>query len=479
MSNDLLRKKLVEIFGNGVLSNIDFSSITNKKDMISSIYEQITDRKLRKKFGQFFTHIELVEFIVDNIPITSKTTILDPACGAGAFLIEALKRNTGKTTNIYGIDIDSIVKSPLTIARDRLRALDFFDIDKFFLLGDQEMTDALMKICTNCEKKRCITCDESNDFYWLAARKLIHLFLYQTDLFNEIPLTADCLVKEQIDITELRHRLELQLRQTVSWELTKDEKDKFVLCTLCHLIRHFRLLGQIDLLDGIQTFFKFRGKIYGISESDLATERTELLKLLQLTKPQVLDEEPQKAVEVKQLPREEKMTHFTLPKSQRIEDLKRVFITLVESIDYESLLPITIITLRSRAKELINPEKEKLSEVEDYAWVDVLKGHWQNEELRPFLAEQALLRMDKKEESIQSPITSEKLSFDPERMPQTEKEFFQQVKRDCDNCSNDVLACGEILEQVKKTLQSGKKAIRELWQNNELLRPCIAKLLLE
>ncbi|MGC9778297.1 MAG: hypothetical protein HZR80_03555 [Candidatus Heimdallarchaeota archaeon] len=376
-------------------------------------------------------------------------------------------------------DTGSLVKSPLTMARDKLRGLSLFDIDKFFLIGDQEMTDFLLKICTNCEKKRCITCDESHNFYWLAARKLIHLFLYQTDLFNEIPLTADCLVKEQIDITKLRRRFELQLRQTVSWELTKDEKDKFVLCTLCHLIRHFRLLGQIDLLDGIQTFFKFRGKIYNLSESKIATEQAEILKLLQLTKPQVIGDELQKVVEVKQLPQEEKTIHFTLPKSQRIEDLKRVFITLVKSIDYESLLPITILTLRSRAKELINPEKEELSEVEDYAWVDVLKRHWQDEALRPFLAEQALLRMGKKEEIKQSPITSEKLTFDLVRMSQTEKEFFQQVKQECVNCSNDVLACGEILEQVKKTLKSGKKAIRELWKNNELLRPCIAKILLE
>lgn len=105
---ELLKNKLGEIFGDEIIRDLDFSSVKNKKDMISSIYEQITDRKLRKEFGQFFTHKELVEFIVDNLPISAETTILDPACGAGAFLIEALKRNTGNISNIYGIDIDPV-----------------------------------------------------------------------------------------------------------------------------------------------------------------------------------------------------------------------------------------------------------------------------------------------------------------------------------------------------------------------------------
>jgi len=393
---------------------------------------------------------------------------------ANSLLIaEPVEANTGEI-----FDVNSVAVSPLSLARDKLKGISFFDIEDFFLEGDQEMTDALLKTCTNCKDKHCITCDETHEFYWLAARKLIHLFLYQTDLFEQIPLSVDCLIEEQIDITELRRKLELQIRQTVSWKLTIEEKNKFVLCTICHLIRHFKLLGQMDLLEGIQTFFKFRGKIYGITESDLVSERTEVLKFLQLDEPQVISEEPPKTIEVKHLPREEKMNHFTLSRNQRIEDLKSVFIPLVESIDYESLLPRTITTMRGKAKDLINPENKDASE-NDYAWVDVLKEHWHDEELRPFLAEQALMRMEMKEPRKQSSTTSESLTFDPEKMLQTEKVFFQEVKEGCMKCSNDVLACGDILEQVKKTFKSGKKAIRALWKNNALLRSCIAKLLLE
>lgn len=393
---------------------------------------------------------------------------------ANSLLVAELEEDiTGETFNVNSID-----DSPLSLARDKLKGISFFDVEDFFLEGDQEMTDALLKICTNCKDKHCITCDDTHEFYWLAARKLIHLFLYQTDLFEQIPLSVDCLVEEQIDVTELRRRLELQIRQTVNWELTIEEKNKFVLCTICHLIRHFKLLGQLDLLEGIQTFFNFRGKIYGITESDLATERTEVLKFLHLDEPQVISKDPPKTVEVKHLPREEKMSHFTLPKNQRVEELRRVFVSLVESIDYESLLPITITTLRSKAMELVNPEKQDVSE-DDYAWVDKLKEHWRDEELRPFLAEQALIRMDEMKPRKQRPLIPENLTFDSKSMPPLEKEFLQKVKEDCSKCSNDVLACGDILDQVKKTFKSGKKAIRELWKNNELLRPCIAKILLE
>ncbi|MBU2576765.1 MAG: N-6 DNA methylase [Nanoarchaeota archaeon] len=75
-----------------------------KKDFFSYTFEKNNSVETRHEKGQYFTHKELVKMILDQVPITSESKILDPTCGAGAFLMEALKK--GDITNIYGVDID-------------------------------------------------------------------------------------------------------------------------------------------------------------------------------------------------------------------------------------------------------------------------------------------------------------------------------------------------------------------------------------
>lgn len=104
MNKKSILKKLSKYFDKSFLDQVDFKNINGDKDIISSIYEQINKKDSRKKYSQFFTHEELVDFIFSNIPVSKKSTILDPACGAGAFLIKAIdKVGLG---NAYGIDID-------------------------------------------------------------------------------------------------------------------------------------------------------------------------------------------------------------------------------------------------------------------------------------------------------------------------------------------------------------------------------------
>lgn len=51
--------------------------------------EWITDNSERKEHGQFYTPQYVVDYIVDGVEIDSDSTVLDPACGSGAFLIKA------------------------------------------------------------------------------------------------------------------------------------------------------------------------------------------------------------------------------------------------------------------------------------------------------------------------------------------------------------------------------------------------------
>ena len=104
---DAIKQKIFKIFGDEIVKDIDFDKLKKRKDIISTIYETILDKKQRRKFAQFFTHTELIHFLIDNIPITKNDKILDPACGAGAFLLQLTQRLPTELDNLYGIDIDN------------------------------------------------------------------------------------------------------------------------------------------------------------------------------------------------------------------------------------------------------------------------------------------------------------------------------------------------------------------------------------
>lgn len=105
MDKSLLRSRLSKYFDDQTLAELNFEDLQKKKDIISSIFENLKDQEKRKKLGQFFTHKEIVLYILDNIPLNKDSTVLDPACGVGAFLSE-LKNRGHDLKNIFGIDID-------------------------------------------------------------------------------------------------------------------------------------------------------------------------------------------------------------------------------------------------------------------------------------------------------------------------------------------------------------------------------------
>jgi tRNA1(Val) A37 N6-methylase TrmN6 len=115
MNQELIKGRLGEVFSGEEIERIKFSKINPKKDVLSSIFESLS--KNREKYAQFYTHKEIVDFILDNIPLEENYKVLDPACGAGAFLIEVLSRNNHQPNKVYGIDID-----PLAINLCKLNA---------------------------------------------------------------------------------------------------------------------------------------------------------------------------------------------------------------------------------------------------------------------------------------------------------------------------------------------------------------------
>ncbi|MHA1353614.1 MAG: hypothetical protein ACTSXA_04555 [Candidatus Heimdallarchaeota archaeon] len=373
-------------------------------------------------------------------------------------------------------EIKSTIESPLLLSRDKLRKLSFFDIENYFLEGDEELTDALRKVCTNEEvkNKRCITCDETHEFYSLASRKLIHLFIYKNELFDSINLTSDCLLEERIDVTELRRRLELLLRQEVGkWELTQEEKNKFVLCTVCHLIRHFRLLGQLDQLDGIQSLFKFKGEIFNLSEVEMQSDRTQVMNELQLDAPQVIGEAQPDDVVVTQLPRQEKITGFKGLNDTKLAELKTQLEMIAKRLDMASLTPNEIIEYKRKAKKLLNTKEVEETFEPDYSWIDVFLANSHDKEIQPFLAKEALIRLEKE----MNKEVNDNLEVTNEIIPNKDLTAYHTKCLECTKTIK-ITDCLDKTAIVDKAIKKGKIAISKLWYDREDLRPCIANEIL-
>lgn len=110
--------------GQGVLFQLyDFSFIPT--ELLSTIYEQFLHTSEQGRTdGAYYTPLPLVNFVLNELeeknPLTEETTVLDPACGSGAFLVQTYRRLVRKkypkgnyepevlkmllTDHIFGID---------------------------------------------------------------------------------------------------------------------------------------------------------------------------------------------------------------------------------------------------------------------------------------------------------------------------------------------------------------------------------------
>lgn len=63
----------------------------SERDVIGDAFEVFVGKALKDEDGQFFTPRNVIKMVVDIIDPDEKSMILDPACGTGGFLIEALR----------------------------------------------------------------------------------------------------------------------------------------------------------------------------------------------------------------------------------------------------------------------------------------------------------------------------------------------------------------------------------------------------
>lgn len=68
----------------------------DEHDLFGDVYHDVFSQGLRKALGEFYTSPEIIDYILGKCGLQGShawnSTVLDPACGSGSFLIEALER---------------------------------------------------------------------------------------------------------------------------------------------------------------------------------------------------------------------------------------------------------------------------------------------------------------------------------------------------------------------------------------------------
>ena len=86
-------------------------------ETIGTTYENSLSDSYRNQEGIYYTPTWVVQDMLANIPISNDFTFLDPCCGSGNFLIEAIKLGVSPE-NVYGFDVD---ENAVFIAKERIK----------------------------------------------------------------------------------------------------------------------------------------------------------------------------------------------------------------------------------------------------------------------------------------------------------------------------------------------------------------------
>ncbi|MHA1380220.1 MAG: N-6 DNA methylase [Candidatus Helarchaeota archaeon] len=86
---DLLINKVIKYFDNFSFKNLD-------QDILGYIYEKIMSNDKKKSLGQFYTPTSIIDYILEKTGYNSNLEIenikiIDPCCGAGSFLVRAIR----------------------------------------------------------------------------------------------------------------------------------------------------------------------------------------------------------------------------------------------------------------------------------------------------------------------------------------------------------------------------------------------------
>lgn len=204
----------------GELQN--YCLIEAERDIIADAFETFIGHALKGGQGQFFTPRNVVKMMVDILDPDDEDLIIDPACGSGGFLIEALRhvwRKLDAEGEKYHWNKSNLQEEKMEVALNKIRG-----IDKDYFLS--KVAKAYMAIIG--DGKSGIFCEDSlevpNNWGTMTKTK-IHLGDFSVLLTNppfgsKIPVRGE----EKLKQFELGHKWK-QDKKTGNWEKGK-LKDK-------------------------------------------------------------------------------------------------------------------------------------------------------------------------------------------------------------------------------------------------------------
>lgn len=89
-----------------VLSRWDFRTV--RGDILSGVYDQYLDVAQRRKLGEVYTRPEIARFMLEAAGWTPEKHVLDPACGTGTFLVEALSQRLAALSAAGAVTADTV-----------------------------------------------------------------------------------------------------------------------------------------------------------------------------------------------------------------------------------------------------------------------------------------------------------------------------------------------------------------------------------
>lgn len=146
-----IKKRILELFSNvkrkykEVIDNTDTISldansikyvvgelqnyclIEAERDIIADAFETFIGHALKGGQGQFFTPRNIVKMMVDILDPSDEDLIIDPACGSGGFLIEALRhiwRKLDAEGEKYHWNKSNLQEEKMEVALNKIRGID-------------------------------------------------------------------------------------------------------------------------------------------------------------------------------------------------------------------------------------------------------------------------------------------------------------------------------------------------------------------
>lgn len=104
-----------------------YALIECERDAVGEAFETFIGPSLKGPQGQFFTPRNVVKMVVDMVDPQADEKIIDPACGSGGFLVEALRhvwRNVEERGQTLGWPELEIHSEKQKVAIDKLRGID-------------------------------------------------------------------------------------------------------------------------------------------------------------------------------------------------------------------------------------------------------------------------------------------------------------------------------------------------------------------